>query len=120
MRAVQQDAEAALIQGINVNRICGITFAIATALAALAGGLIAPILSITPSMGMGPLLLTVIVVILGGLGRVMGAFLASFIISFQQSFTSAYWSPELAMTVSFVLALGILIIRPRGLMGEAA
>jgi len=118
MRAVQQDREAAQIQGINANRIYGLTFAMATGLAALAGALIAPIYAVTPVMGGGPLMLTFIVVIVGGLGSISGAFLASFIIGFQQSFTAAYWGAELSLAVSFGLALLILLVLPRGLRGE--
>jgi len=118
MRAVQQDSEAALTMGINVNGICGLTFGIATGLAALAGGLVAPLYSVTPIMGVGPLLLAFIVVILGGLGSVMGAFVASIIIGLQQSFTSAYWGGEYAVAVSFGLAIVVLIIRPTGLFGH--
>jgi branched-chain amino acid transport system permease protein len=118
MRATQQDSEAATTMGINVRLICGLTFGIATGLAALAGGLIAPLFSVTPPMGLEPLLLALIVVILGGMGSIMGAFIASFIIGFQQSFTAAYWGPEYALTVSFGLALLILIFRPTGLLGH--
>lgn len=118
MRAVQQDREAAQIQGINANRIYGMTFAIATGLAALAGALIAPIYTVTPVMGGGPLMLTFIVVIVGGLGSISGAFIASFIIGFQQSFTAAYWGSEFSLAVSFGLALLILLVLPRGLRGQ--
>lgn len=118
MRAVQQDSEAAVTQGISVNHICALTFGIATALAALAGILIAPLYQITPSMGVGPLMLAFIVIILGGMGSVMGAFIASFIIGFQQSFTATFWGAEFATGVSFGLALLILFFLPRGLMGH--
>lgn len=118
MRALQQDSEAALTQGINVKHICGLTFGIATALAALAGGLVAPIFSVVPPMGTEPLLLTFIVVILGGLGSIMGALIASFIIGFQQCFMAAYWGSEFTITASFALAMLILMFRPTGLMGH--
>lgn len=118
VRALQQDKEAAQIQGIKANRIYSIVFGVATGLAALAGALIAPIYSITPAMGSIPLYLTFIVVIVGGLGSVSGAFIASFIIGMQQSLTSAYWGNELALTVSFGLAMLVLIMMPKGLMGQ--
>lgn len=118
MRAVQQDSEAALTQGINVKHICGLTFGIATALAALAGGLVAPLFHVAPPMGTEPLLLTFIVVILGGLGSIMGALIASLIIGFQQCFMAAYWGSEFTITASFALAMLILIFRPTGLMGH--
>jgi branched-chain amino acid transport system permease protein len=118
MRAVQEDSEAAATMGISVNQICALTFGIATALAALAGGLVAPLFSINPAMGVEPLLFAFIVVVLGGLGSITGAFIASFIIGFQQSFTTAYWSGQFALAVSFGLAMLLLIFRPRGLLGH--
>lgn len=118
MRAVQQDSEAALTLGISAKHICALTFGMATGLAALAGSLIAPLYSINPAMGTEALLLAFIVVLLGGLGSVLGAFIASFIIGFQQSFTSAYLGPEFALGISFGIALLVLILLPRGLMGH--
>ncbi len=118
MRAVQEDSEAALTLGINVGRVCALTFGIATALAALAGAIIAPVFFIDPIMGSGPLMYAFIVIILGGMGSVMGAFIASFIIGFQQSITASFWGPQFSMGVSFGLALIVLILRPRGLMGH--
>jgi branched-chain amino acid transport system permease protein len=118
MRAVQQDSEAALTMGISVSRICALTFGMATALAALAGGLVAPVYSINPAMGLGPLMLAFIVVVMGGLGSIMGAFIASFVVGFLQSFTVAYWGAEFSLAVSFGLAMLILMVRPRGLLGH--
>ena len=117
MRAVEQDSEAALVQGINVEYVCGITFGMANGLAALAGGLIAPLFSITPPMGTTPLLLAFVVVILGGMGSIVGALIASFIIGFQQSFTSAFLGADIALAFSGVIALVTLVLRPRGLGG---
>ncbi len=118
MRAVQQDPEAAASLGINVSRIYGITFAISASLASVAGGLMAPIVSLTPTIGIQPLTFAFIVVILGGMGSVTGAFIASFIIGFQQSFTAAFWGSEYALAVSFGLAIIVLIVRPSGLLGK--
>jgi len=95
MRAVQQDSEAALTMGINVHRVCALTFGTATALASLAGVVVSPLYSINPAMGGPPLMFAFIVIIFGGMGSVMGAFIASFIIGFQQSFTSTYWAHTL-------------------------
>jgi len=118
MRAVQQDSEAALTVGINVNRVCAVTFAMAAGLAALVGALVAPVYSVHPAMGTHALFFAFIVVILGGLGSVMGAFIASFIIGFQQSVTISFGYPEFAMAISFGLAMVILFFLPRGLMGH--
>jgi len=119
MRAVQQDSESALTLGISVNRVAGVTFAMATALAALAGILVAPLFSITPVMGNMPLTFAFIVIIIGGMGSLTGALIAAFIIGFQHSLTSVFWGPQFAMGASFVVAILVLIFRPRGLMGNA-
>ena len=119
MRAVQQDSEAALTLGISVKFVCGLTFGIATTLAALAGILVAPLYTITPGIGIMPLIFAFIVIIIGGMGSIMGAFVAAFIIGFQQSFTSSFWGPQFSLAVSFGLAIIVLIFRPRVLMGHA-
>jgi branched-chain amino acid transport system permease protein len=118
MRATQQDSEAASTLGINTYHICGITFAIATGLAALAGVLQAPVTTIHPGIGTLPLYLAFIVVILGGLGSIPGTLTASFIIGLQQSFTATYWRSEFTVAASFALAMIILLVRPKGLMGN--
>lgn len=119
MRAVQQDSEAALTLGISVNRVAGLTFGIATALAALAGTLVGTVYTVYPTMGMLPLTFAFIVIIVGGMGSVMGAFIAAFIIGFQHSLTSTFWGPQFALGLSLGLAILMLIFRPRGLMGHA-
>ena len=117
MRAVQQDSDAALTQGISVKRVSSLAFGIATALAALAGVLMAPVYSIHPVMGFVPLTFALIVVILGGMGSILGAFIAAMIIGFQQSLTGTLLSAELSMGIGFGLAILILIFRPKGLRG---
>jgi len=119
MRAVQQDSEAALTLGISVYRVAGLTFGIATALAALAGTLVGTVYTVYPTMGMLPLTFAFIVIIVGGMGSVMGAFIAAFIIGFQHSLTSTFWGPQFALGLSLGLAILMLIFRPRGLMGHA-
>ena len=119
IRAVQQDSEAALTQGVSIKYISGISFGIATALAALAGALLAPLSFVNPEMGATPLTYAFIVVIIGGMGSIVGALIAGFVIGFQLSFTSSYWGPEFTLAVSFGLAILMLIFRPRGLMGHA-
>ena len=118
MRAVQQDREAALVQGINVERVCGITFGIATGLAALAGGLVGPIFAVTPPMGVSILTFSFVVIILGGMGTIIGALIASLIIGFQQSFSTAFVGGQWAMAISAGIAMVVLALRPRGLMGR--
>jgi branched-chain amino acid transport system permease protein len=70
-------------------------------------------------MGMLPLTFAFIVIIVGGMGSVMGALIASLIIGFQHSLTTSFWGPEFALGLSLGLAILVLIFRPRGLMGNA-
>jgi len=111
MRAVQQDSEAALTMGVSVRNISALTFGLATALAALAGAIISPLFSINPAMGSTPLMVAFIVIIVGGMGSVMGAFIASYIIGLQMSFTSTFIGPHLAMGGAFAIGMLILFFR---------
>ncbi|MFC1950424.1 branched-chain amino acid ABC transporter permease [Chloroflexota bacterium] len=118
MRAAQQDEEASLTLGINIKYVTAVTFALATSLAALTGSLMAAMYHIEPPMGGPPLIFSFIVVILGGLGSVPGAFIASFVIGFQQALTDVYLGPQWSQAVSFGIAMLVLTIFPRGLMGH--
>jgi branched-chain amino acid transport system permease protein len=118
MRAVSQDSEAARVQGIPAMRISALAFGIATALAALAGALVAPQTFVNPAMGSVPLMFAFIVVIIGGMGSVMGSFIAAMIIGLQQNLTALWWGSEFSIGVAFMLAIIVLIISPKGLMGH--
>jgi len=118
MRAVAQDSEAALTLGISVNRVSLVAVGIATALAALAGTLLAPVFSVSPGMGFSQIVFGFMVVIIGGMGSIMGAFWASIIIGLQQSFTGTFIGPQWSLGIGFALTMLILIFRPTGLMGH--
>ena len=118
MRAVSEDREAAKVQGIPANKISALAFAIAAGLAGLAGALVAPDAFVNPAMGSMPLTFAFIVVIIGGMGSVMGSFLASLIIGFQQNLTALWWGSQYAVAVAFLLAMVMLMLRPKGLMGH--
>lgn len=117
MRAVAQDTEIALVQGIRAERIYPFAFGLSVALAALAGGLMGSVFGVSPFIGLEPMLKAFIVVILGGLGSVPGAVLGGLLLGVVESFASTF----LGATVSDFLLLGlvmlVLIVRPWGLMG---
>lgn len=117
MRATAQDTEAATLMGIPYRRIYTITFGVSACLAALAGTALAPIFSVNPWMGIGPLIKGFIVVILGGLGSFAGAILGGFIIGLSESLSVLFLSSGWKDLVSFVLLILILVIRPNGLLG---
>ncbi len=118
MRAVAQDAETALIQGIRVNAIYPIAFAISVALAALAGALMAPIFSVSPFVGLTPMLKAFVVVILGGLGSVPGAVVGGLLLGLIESFTATALGSLVADILQLLLVILILLVRPWGLLGQ--
>lgn len=119
MRAIEQDKEAAALQGVNVNRINALAFGIGFALAAAAGALMAPVFAVTPSMGELPLLKAFIIIILGGLGSVPGAILGGVILGLIDGVLATAFGFELAFLLSFVLIIVILLVKPQGLLGHA-
>lgn len=118
MRAISQDAEAARVQGIPSMKISALAFGIATGLAALAGALVAPTTFINPAMGSIPLTFAFIVVIIGGMGSVAGSLIASMIIGLQQNLTALWVGSQWSIGIAFALAIVMLVIWPKGLMGH--
>jgi branched-chain amino acid transport system permease protein len=118
MRAVSEDSEAARVQGIPAMKISALAFGLATGLAALAGVLVAPTTFINPAMGSIPLTFAFIVVIIGGMGSVAGSLIASMIIGLQQNLTALWLGSQWSIGVAFLLAIVVLVVSPRGLMGH--
>ena len=87
------------------------------ALAALAGVIAAPFLSVYPGMGIDMLLDCFVVIVIGGMGSMFGAFFAALMIGELQSF-GILWIPRFAMVFQFLLMAIVLVIRPTGLFGE--
>jgi len=118
IRAVTQDGQAARLMGINVQRTFTITFGIGAALAGLAGVLLAPIYTLSPSIGGNFILAAFAVVVLGGLGSVAGAYFGGMIVGLVEAFAGFYIDPELKQGIWFLIFLGVLIVRPTGLFGK--
>src|SRR5712692_5851758 len=119
MRAIEQDKEAASLQGVNVNMINGLAFGIGFALAAAAGALMAPIFKLDPMMGEQPLLKAFIIIILGGLGSVPGAILGGLMLGLVDSIVATALGAEPAFLLSFVFIILLLLWKPTGLFGYA-
>jgi branched-chain amino acid transport system permease protein len=117
MRAVAQDTEIALVQGIRAERIYPFAFGLSVALAALAGGLMGPVFGVSPAVGLAPMLKAFIVVIIGGLGSVSGALLGGLLLGIVESFASTFLGATVADFLLLGLVMLILIFRPWGLMG---
>ncbi len=117
MRAVAQDSTAAALQGISINYISAISMGLASALAAAAGVLLAPVFVVTSFMGMNALLKAFIVVVIGGLGSMPGAIAGGLLLGFFEAFGATYLG---GITEALVYAVVILVImiRPTGLLGR--
>ncbi|SLN49230.1 High-affinity branched-chain amino acid transport system permease protein LivH [Roseovarius gaetbuli] len=117
MRATQADRDMAQAFGIPVERVYALVFGLGAALAALAGVLIVPIQQAHYLMGADPLLLSFIVVIIGGLGSLPGTVLAAVLIGLSDGIISVFFSPTLAKILATLLVGLVLVFRPQGLFG---
>ena len=119
IRAVASNPRGAALVGVNVGRVYGLTFAIGAACVAVAGGLMAPLVSITPTVGEEFTILAFVIVVLGGLGNVVGAMVGGILIGLVQTVGSLY----LPGTGSLILVFGVfvltLFLRPQGIFGGA-
>jgi branched-chain amino acid transport system permease protein len=118
MRAAQQDLEMAQALGVPARRVYAAVFALGAMLAAVAGVLVVPIEQAHYLMGLDPLLLSFIVVILGGLGSVKGTLVAAFVVGLSDGIVSVFFSPTLAKIVATLLVAAVLIVRPAGLFAQ--
>jgi len=105
--------------GIDVRRLYRIVFASGVALAALAGMIAAPMTSVYPSMGASVLIICFVVVVIGGIGSITGALLASLLVGFVDTFGKVFFAEYSGMGI-YVLMAVILIWRPAGLLGQKA
>ncbi len=119
MRAASQDIEAASLMGINVNNTISLTFAIGSALAGIAGVLVAiSYPSITPYMGTMPGLKAFVAAVLGGIGSIPGALLGGLTMGILETLTKAYISTSFSDAIAFGVLIIILLIKPSGLLGK--
>ena len=117
LRATQQDSETALAFGIPVERVYALVFGLGAALAAISAVLIVPIQQAHYLMGGEPLLLSFIVVIIGGLGSLRGTVIAALLIGMSDGIISVFFSPTLSKIMATLLVAMVLVYRPQGLFG---
>ncbi|MFL5074458.1 MAG: branched-chain amino acid ABC transporter permease [Microvirga sp.] len=117
IRAGVDDAPIARVMGIRVSQLFTLIFCLGAGLAAFAGVMGAPYLSVYPGLDADMLPLALIVVILGGTGSLLGALVGSFIIGFLYNFGQAMF-PDLAYVILFLPMLLVLVLRPQGLFGR--
>ena len=118
IRAASIDREMLSVLGVDVPRIYTVTFAGGTCLAAIAGSLAAPMVSLSPSMGSTMVIEAFAVVVIGGLGSLPGSLIGAFIVGEFEAF-GILVAPEIAFPALYLLMAGILIVRPTGLLGVA-
>ena len=119
MRAVSEDKGAAELMGINVNSTISLTFAIGSALAAVAGVLyICQYQSMKPTLGALPGIKAFVAAVLGGIGSIPGAMLGGILLGLIESVSKAYISTELADASVFGVLIVVLLFRPSGLLGK--
>lgn len=119
MRACSEDKDAARLMGINVNRSISLTFAIGSALAAVAGVLLcSSYTALMPSTGSMPGIKAFTAAVFGGIGSIPGAFLGGILLGIIEAMAKAYVSTQLANSVVFAVLIITLLARPAGLLGK--
>lgn len=119
VRAVSEDKQAAELMGIDANKTISLTFAIGSALAAIAGILyICQYQSLTPTLGAIPGIKAFVAAVLGGIGSVPGAMIGGILLGLIESLSKAYISTELSDAIVFGILVLVLLVKPSGLLGK--
>ena len=119
MRACSEDKGAAQLMGINVNRTISLTFAIGSALAAVAGVLLCSYTTaLMPTTGSMPGIKAFTAAVFGGIGSIPGAFLGGILLGVIEALAKAYISTQLSNTILFAVLIVVLLVRPAGLLGK--
>ena len=119
MRACSEDKGAAQLMGINVNATISLTFAIGSALAAVAGGLLCSFTtSLMPTTGSMPGIKAFTAAVFGGIGSIPRAFLGGVLLGIIESLAKAYISTQLANAILFAVLIIVLLVKPSGLLGK--
>jgi branched-chain amino acid transport system permease protein len=118
--AISQDPEAAQYMGIPSDRIFSVVMALSAALAALAGIMAGPFLSVNPSMHLLPVVKAFAIVVVGGLGSIPGSILAAFMLGYAETLVAYLISTSWTEIVSVLATLLVLVFRPAGMFGKRA
>jgi len=118
LRACAQDAEAAQLQGVSLNRMTALAMALSGGFAGVAGALMAPIAPVTPYMGHSFVVTAFIVVIVGGMASIEGALLASFLLGFIHTFVTTFFDAVTSSMVGVLFMALVLVVKPTGLLGN--
>ena len=119
MRAVSEDRDAAQLMGINVNQTISTTFAIGSALAAIAGVLLcSTVPTLQPPTGSMPGIRAFTAAVFGGIGSIPGAMLGGILLGIIETFSKAYLSTQFSDAIVFSVLIIILLVKPAGLLGK--
>ena len=119
MLAVSEDRGAATLMGINVNRTISVTFAIGSALAAVAGVLLCSAYpSLSPYTGSMPGIKAFVAAVFGGIGSIPGAFIGGILLGIIENLAKAYISSQLSDAIVFSVLIIVLLVRPTGILGK--
>ena len=119
MRAVAEDRDAAQLMGINVNRTISVTFAIGSALAAVAGVLLcSTVPTLQPTTGSMPGIRAFTAAVFGGIGSIPGAMIGGVALGLIETFSKAYISTQFSDAIVFLVLIIILLVKPAGLLGK--
>lgn len=118
IRAISQDREAAMLMGINADRVLMYTVMISAFLAGVAAVIYVPSYPIAPWQGWNILTNSFAVVILGGMGSLAGSVLGSFILSYASHFTRVFIDPAISTLVPIIVIVVMLVLRPQGILGK--
>lgn len=119
LRATADNKRAAHLMGINVGHLYYLALGIGTACVGIAGGILMPMYAVFPTVGGYFVLIAFVVVVLGGMGSMTGAFIGGLIIGVVEAFSGFYLAPALKEVVYFLVFILILAFRPSGLLGKA-
>jgi branched-chain amino acid transport system permease protein len=118
IQAVAQNRLGASLAGIDATRTTSLIFVISGVLAALSGALLAPLINPSPDVGAFPAIKSYVIVVLGGMGSVWGAMLASLLLGVLESFFAVYVSYDYRDAFGLLILILVLLFRPQGLLGE--
>ncbi len=119
MLAVSEDKGAAELMGINVNATIALTFAIGSALAAIAGALMCSAYpTLTPYTGAMPGIKAFVAAVFGGIGSIPGAFIGGILLGIIENLSKAYISSQMADAIVFAVLILVLLVKPTGILGK--
>jgi branched-chain amino acid transport system permease protein len=118
IRAVAQNRPAAILMGVNVERVSSVVFAISSALGVAAGALVGALFAVAPGVGEALVIKGFAVLILGGLGSIPGAILGGLVLGVSETLAAGLISSAYKDVIAFLVMIVVLLVKPEGLMGK--